>query len=98
MDALQHEDHQGLWEVVWALNAQAPEASRTEKVALARIVVMGLLAAREIELWRISWPELSGRELTEQELARLPLEDASWFDPENTELLVQIRLHGRARP
>lgn len=90
MDDLHYEDDQGLWEVVWLLNTKAPEVTRDEKIALARAVIFGLLDEGRIELRQVTWPEHDGRLLNEVEVARLHHDDAPWFDPEATDLLVQV--------
>ena len=91
MDELRHEDDQGLWEVVWALNSQCPDVPLAEKIALARAVVFELLESGQIELREIAWPEHEGPILTATQIARLHHDDGPWYDPQNSaDLLVQI--------
>jgi hypothetical protein len=91
LDVLRHEDDQGLWEVVWVMNAEGCAAPIEKKVQLARDVVLKLLVGGEVELWRVTWPATTANLLTPDELHRLALEDAPWFDPANCDLLVEIR-------
>ena len=94
LDALRHEDDQGLWEVVWVMNGQGCAAPVEMKVQLARDVVLKLLGEGRVELWHVTWPGTTARELTPDELRRLTSEDAPWCDPANCDLLVEIRLPG----
>jgi len=91
LDDLHHEGHQGLWEVVWALNTQCPEVPLADKLALARAVVFDLLQSGQIELRKIAWPEHDGPSLTAEQRARLQHDDAPWYDPESSAaFLVQV--------
>jgi hypothetical protein len=97
LDALQYEDDQWLWEVVWWMNVDYPHLKLQEKIVLARAVVTDLLAEGVVEL-RISagWPQSADIEPTVAQRAAIMAEDAAWFDPEHADLLVQIRLVPKA--
>lgn len=85
-----------LWEIVWTLNALAPDAPLDEKVRLARSVVGALTG--QYDLWRGEWPTGPVALLTEAEKRTLAHDDASWHDPEHASLLVWIREEGSDAP
>jgi hypothetical protein len=94
LDALRYEDDQWLWEIVWVMNTNHPDAPNADKVALARQVVLGLAKGQIVELWRGEWPNGAVALVNDEELERLQVEDPPWFDPEDADLLVVIRLSG----
>lgn len=98
LDALQYEGDQWLWEPAWQLNADHPDVSLRDKIALARAVVTGLLASDVVEL-RLSpgWPDPAETELSASQLADILTDDAAWSDPENAAMLVQIHLRDKPR-
>ena len=92
VDALTHEDDQWLWEPVWVLNSRYPDLPESEKVGLARHVVLGLAEQQRVTLWRGQWPGGIVEPLTEADRQRIEGEDAPWTDPEGTDLLVVIQI------
>ena len=96
IDALWFEDDQGLWEVVWRLNADHASASMSSKVAMARDVVFGLIDEGLVTLTVSEWPNRAdeGRPLTDAESERLRTDDRPWVDPAETPDLV-VWLIGR---
>lgn len=81
-----------MWEVVWALTGHGVGGRLPDKIQLARAVVLDLVNSGDVELWRIDWPRSTAVPLEPTDARRLAAEDAPWFDPENCDLLVEIRL------
>ena len=90
IDALRFEGDQGLWEVVWRLNADHPTMETSSKIALARDAVFGLVAEGSIALNASEWPRTAdaGRPLTNSEIGRLRTDDRPWLDPAEARDLV----------
>ena len=83
------EDDQGLWEIVWGLNATHPEAPLDAKIRLARHAVA--LLTDETKLWRGDPLDPGSAPLTFAEARVLAGDDAAWHDPANASLVVWIR-------
>ncbi|MFA5884633.1 MAG: hypothetical protein WDA60_12335 [Acidimicrobiia bacterium] len=90
IDALHFEGDQGLWEVVWSLNASHASAPVASKVTLARELIFDSLSEGVVTLSASEWPRTArdGRPLTATEMERLRVEDAPWFEPSSTPGLV----------
>ena len=62
----------------------------SEKVELARRVVLSLADEGRIELWGGQSPEGPLERLSETQAERLKIDEAPWHDPETTTLKVKI--------
>jgi hypothetical protein len=91
-DVLTYEDDQWLWEPVWLLNGKYPNLPESEKVGLARQVVLGLAEQQRVTLWRGQWPGGIVEPLNEVDRQRIEGEEAPWTDPEGTDLQVIIQI------
>jgi hypothetical protein len=94
LDDLSSADDQWLWEVVWHMNTHFPDVPGSEKIALARRVVLALSGRGEITLWRGEWPIGALTPLGSHDAHRLGFENPPWFDPEGSDLHVVIRGSG----
>jgi hypothetical protein len=83
------EDHVGLWEVVWGLNASNPEAALADKIRLARRAVS--LLGDEADLWHGDPLEPDSRPLTPAETQAIAEDHLAWHDPENASLVVWLK-------
>jgi hypothetical protein len=92
IDALTYEDDKWLWEPVRTLNNKYPYIRTTEKVGLARQVVLRLAEQKRVTLWRGQWPSGISGPLSKADRERIAVEDSPWSDPEGTDLLVIIQL------
>jgi hypothetical protein len=93
LHALRSEGDEGLWEIVWSLNTEAPSASLESKVALAREMAFALMDEGVVTLQVAEWPQpaTAGRALTTAELVRLRHDLTPWSNPENApELTVWV--------
>jgi hypothetical protein len=89
---LTSEDDQWLWEPVWTLNPEHPEAAEAEKVALVRQVVLGLAEQNRVTLWRGQWPDGIVEPLSDEGRERIATEVPPWNIPECTDQLVIIQI------
>ena len=64
IDALTYEDDHWLWEPIWILSGRYPNLTESEKVGLARQVVLGLAQQQRVTLWKGQWPDGSVEPLT----------------------------------
>jgi len=80
------------------LDGQGVDGTLPEKVELARTTVLTMVEEGEVELWRTEWPPTpaTSRPLDPRDADRLATEDGPWFEPEKTDLVVEIRLTMRA--